>query len=138
MHLLTSRTVFYGSGGQEMHVVLVCLCIPRHILCSCSYEMAHAHTIMHTSIQVCFLRFFYNDPYMSLFVCPYTTLLQMHNNIYFTIISCYGQTYVELAQVHRLEILTCSKLLATSNSKNASTPTIPVPTTTILNVLIIC
>ena len=40
----------------------VCLCIPRHNIYSCSTVMTYS--VMHTSIQTCFL--FYN-PYMSLF-----------------------------------------------------------------------
>ena len=39
----------------------VCLCIPRHIHCSCCTAMAYAHITMYTSIWASFLCLFYNS-----------------------------------------------------------------------------
>ena len=55
----------------------MCLYIPRHIhrscTCVCSTPMAHMHTVMHTSIEACFLHFFSN-PYMALLNFSFTCL----------------------------------------------------------------
>ena len=42
-------------GIKLLPVMWECLCIPRHIHCSCSMVMAQVHSVMHISIPTCLL-----------------------------------------------------------------------------------